>query len=144
MRNLAIDVELVERADEKCLVEHRRQQGVRHPMPGHIDDRNPRRRLAPLQVLDDVGPALLARAGNPCLEVEALLEVDVDDVVAADRAGQRPRAAPDVDARQPGHLARQRKQMAGDVLKVLELAHQVREFIGFVGCVHEENGPWRV
>ena len=48
----------------------------------------------PLQVVGDVVPALLASARNARLQVEALLEVDVDDVVAADRSIERRASRP--------------------------------------------------
>ena len=54
-------------------------------MAGDVDQRDAGRALAAAQIVDDVGPALGLGAGDAGPQVEALLEVDVDDVVAADR-----------------------------------------------------------
>ena len=57
-----------------------------------------------------VGPALLARQRDAGVEVEALLEVDVDQVIAAHRAAERQRAAEDVE---PLRGAASRRASAG-------------------------------
>src|SRR5687767_2029784 len=104
-------------------------------MAGDVDERDPGRIAAAAQIVGDVVPPVRKRARDAGVEVESLLEVDVDDVITANGAGQRARAAPDVDAAEARHFAGQREQVAGDVLKVFELAHQMRE--GWVvGRVH--------
>ena len=62
-------------------------------------------------------------------EIEPLLEVDVDEVIAADRAVERQRAAEDVDALQARHLARLRHQVLRDVFEIVELARELPEQI---------------
>ena len=54
-------------------------------MAGDVDDGDAGLALAAFQVVGDVVPTFFAGAGDPGLQVEALLEVDVGDVIAADR-----------------------------------------------------------
>src|SRR5262245_10219667 len=138
---MAVHVELVQRAHQKGLMHHRGEQRIGHAMAGDVDERDAGRLPAAPKVLGSVGSPLTQGARDASFEVEPLLEVDVDDVIAARGAEQRPRAAPDVDARQPRHLTRRRDQIAGDVLKVFELSHQVGER-GVVGRVHENSVGW--
>ena len=59
---------------------------------------------------------------DPGLEIEPLFEVHEDQVVAADRAVQRERAAVDVDAVDARHRPRLRDQVLDDLLEILQLA----------------------
>jgi len=70
-------------------VQHRGQQRVGDPVAGDVDDRDASRALAALQVLDHVDAPPGRGLGDAGVEVEPLLEVDVDDVVAAADAVER-------------------------------------------------------
>src|SRR4029453_3136607 len=85
-------------------------------------------------------PAVGACPLDARVEIEALFEVDVGDVVAADVAAQRTGAAPDVDAAQARNLAGQRHQEFGDVLEVIELAREALQLQGCLGFCHECTG----
>ena len=60
---------------------------------GDVDDRDTRLVLTALQVLGNLVPPFFPCPGNPRLEIEAMLEVDVGDVVATDRAVELQSAA---------------------------------------------------
>ncbi len=70
-------------------MQHRGQQRVGHPVTGHVHHGDAGLPAAPFEFADDVGPAVLLRARDPGIQIVALLEVDVHDVVAARRAGER-------------------------------------------------------
>ena len=71
--------------------------------------------------------------GDPGLEVESLLEVDVDQVIAAHHAVQGEGAAVQIDALQARHFAGRRLNRAGDTLEVLDLRGQLFEQVGVSG-----------
>ncbi len=96
-------------------------------------------RRQPPQVVDHLQAAFRDRPREARIEIEALLEVHVDDVVAADRSAERPRATPDVDAFEARHFARLRQQVSGDVLEVFQLAGELLELFWHVGRDHEES-----
>ena len=125
LRDHAEHVQLVERADQKSLMQHGRQQRIGDPVPRHVDHRNPGHPLAAIEIGHDIGPAVIAGLLHPRLEIEPLLEVHVDDVVPAHRAAQRKDAAPDIDPGKPRQIPRLRHQISGDVLEVVELAGEL-------------------
>ena len=106
-------------------MQHCREEGVGHLVTGDVDHRDTRLVLTALQVAPQprAGPSSPC-PGDPRLEIEAMLEVDVDDVVATDRAVERQRAAPHVDAVQARHVAGQRHQVLGDALEIIEFASE--------------------
>ena len=107
-------------------------------MTGDVDDRDAGLVLTALQVLGDLVPPFFSSPGNSRLQIEAVLEVDVGDVVAADRAVELQRAAPHVDAVQARDVARQRHQVFGDALKVIELASKALQLFVCVCRGHEK------
>ena len=70
-------------------MEHRCQESIGHAVAGHVDDSDPGRALAPFQVVDNCRLVPFDGAGDPGVKVETLLEIDVEDVVAADRPIER-------------------------------------------------------
>ena len=58
-----------------------------------------------------------------------MLEIDVNDVIAADRPGQRNVDAENINAGQPGNLARLWFQAQSDPLEVLDLFSQAEQFV---------------
>ena len=135
--DLAVAVQLVDRAEQKRLVEHRRQQCVRHAMTRDVDQRDTTFVLAALQVFNNIETAFGTRPIDTRCQIEALLEVDVRDVVAANRAAHLERSAPDVKALERRHLTGQRHQLLCDVLKVLQLTREPLQFFGGFRIVHE-------
>jgi hypothetical protein len=113
-------------------VQHRGQQRIGHAVARHVDDGNSGGALAPPEVSHDVSAAIGGGLGNPRLQIEALLEVDVDDVIAADHAVKRQRLPVHIDPVQAWQLARLRQQVARNVLKVGELVGELPEHIGVV------------
>ncbi len=72
------------------------------------------------------------------VEIEPLLEVDVDDVIAAHRTVERASPAVHVDPLEPGQFTRLRKEVSGDVLEVLQFVCQLSEqLVGIRGGQHD-------
>ncbi len=88
-RDLSIAIQFVDRPQQKRLVQHCGQQRVGHLVTGHVHDRDPRFVLATLEVVGDVETPFLTGAFDPRVQIETLLEVDVGDVIAADRPIER-------------------------------------------------------
>jgi hypothetical protein len=94
-------------------------------MPRHVQDGDAGPALAPPETIDDVRLLFGFRPSYPGVQVIALFKIDVDlDVVAAYHPAERTCATPHVNAAQPGHITRLRKQLIGDVLEVLQLLGQ--------------------
>jgi hypothetical protein len=68
-----------------------------------------------------------------CVEIESLLEVHVDQVIAADEAVEGQRAAEDVDAGEARRLSGLGHQVARDVFEIRELAPELLHQIGAAG-----------
>ena len=100
---------------------HRRKQRIGHLMPGDVEHRDARSLTASRQAVGDGGLSLGGRLGDAGVQVVSLLEVDVDEVVAAGGATEGPRAAPDVNPLQSRHLSRLGDQLLRDLLKIFEL-----------------------
>jgi len=64
------------------------------------------------------------------VEIESLLEVHVDQVIAADAPVERHRLAVDVDALQLRKLASGRQEVLRDILEIAELVEQIPEALG--------------
>jgi len=111
-------------------VEHRGEQGVGHPVPRDVDERNAAGAPASLEILNDIQATGCARAIDAGRQVESLFEIDVRDVVAAHRTRERERATPHVESPNRRHLARQGHELLRDLLKVLELARQASKLVG--------------
>ena len=129
-RDRAELVEFVDRAQQKRLVQHRRHEGVGDLVARHVDHGHSRHALTAPEVGLDLGPALIVRGADARLEVESLLEVDVDQVISADKAIERQRAAEDVDAAKARRLAGLGHQVARDVFEIRELAPELLHEIG--------------
>ena len=96
------------------------------------DPGDPRQPRAPFQIFDDVMLSLVSGVSHALVQVEPLLEIQIDHMVAADEAVERARSAPDIDALKTGHLTRLRRQPKSDVLEILELRDQVADEIAAV------------
>jgi hypothetical protein len=70
--------------------------------------------------------------GDTRRKIEPLLEVDINEMVAADRAIQRQCSAEDIDAAQSREIARLRKQVLRDLLEVVQLSRELPEQISAV------------
>ena len=77
---------------------HGREQRVGHLMPRHIEHGDTGTALTSSQPVRHRRLPLGFRSHDPGVQVVALFEVDVDDVIAAHGAGERTRATPHVDA----------------------------------------------
>jgi hypothetical protein len=84
--DIPVDVELVQNTREKCLVEHRRQQGVGHAVPAHVRDQHSDPIAVGTQAVGHGNITPLARALDSGLEIVATLEIDEDEVVSPKRA----------------------------------------------------------
>src|SRR5437899_5340572 len=82
-------------------------------MAGDVDDRDSGFPLAALQVLDDVEPAFMDVVLDSRLEVEALLEIEKDQEVAAHRAVEGERASINVHSANQGKIPGLRNQITG-------------------------------
>ena len=132
-RHASEHVQFIDQAQEKGLVEHRRDERVRHPMPRDIQDGDAAHRLATLQILDDVEPPVLDAALDSGVQIEPLLEVHIDHVVAADHAIQGERAPVNVNATQLGDIPWLRDQAFCDCFEILQLARQLPYQVAPVG-----------
>ena len=110
-------------------MEHRGDERVGDAMARDVEYRDASRSLAAQQVLHDVRPALLLRLPDPALEVETLLEVDVDQVIAPDDAVQRERAAVNVQSMEAREIAGFGNQVLRDLLEVLQLVAKLCDHI---------------
>jgi len=61
------------------------EERVRHPMAGDVDHRDAGLALTGPEIPDDVRPARVERVLNPRVEIQELLEIEIDDQIAADR-----------------------------------------------------------
>ena len=80
-----------------------------------------------LQLGGDLVLVFLLRLLDARVEIVPLLEIDVDDVIPADRAGQRNDGAGNVDARQLRDFARLGLQPQGDLFEVFQFIRQLAE-----------------
>ena len=106
-------------------MKHRRKHRVRRPMAGDVDDRDSGFPLAALQVLDDVEPAFMDVVLDSRLEVEALLEIEKDQEVAAHRAVEGERASINVHSANQGKIPGLRNQITGNLLEIFQLAREL-------------------
>src|SRR5438445_8794317 len=83
--DMAEHIQLVKRADEKRLMQHRCDHRVGHMMPRYIEKDDPSHSPAPLQVFHNVVPPLRVSALNPGLQIVSFLKINIDDMVAASR-----------------------------------------------------------
>jgi hypothetical protein len=93
------------RADEKRLVKHRRKQRIGDAVSRDVDQHDARALLTAFQMRSDLGAVLRQRLVDARRQIEPLLEVDINKVVAADVAVSRDGAPVDVDAVQPRQLS---------------------------------------
>ena len=89
------------------------EERVRHPMAGDVDHRDAGLALTGPEIPDDVRPARVERVLNPRVEIEELLEIEIDDQIAADRPAEGERPAEDVDAVDVRDVSRRRDERSG-------------------------------
>ncbi|MYF04988.1 MAG: hypothetical protein F4230_08450 [Holophagales bacterium] len=119
--DLAEEVELVVRPEQEGLVEHGGDQGVGHLVPGDVGHQDAGPLLALAQAGDDLRAARLLRLAQPAVQVVALLEVEVDQVVSADRPQQRHRDPVHLHAAQVREVAGGRLRRQTDLLEIGQL-----------------------
>ena len=79
-------------------MEHRRDERVGDAVARDVENRDPGGALAAQQVLHDLAAAPLVGLPDAPFEIEPLLEIDVNQMIAPDDAVQGERAAVDVEA----------------------------------------------
>src|SRR5438128_1689030 len=94
-------------------------------MAGDVDDRDSGFPLAALQVFDDVEPAFMDVVLDSRLEVEALLEIEKDQEVAAHRAVEGECVSINVHSANRGNVSGLRNQISGNRLEIFQLAREV-------------------
>src|SRR5437016_14416122 len=94
-------------------------------MARDVDDRNSGFPLAALQVFDDIEPAVMDVVLDSRLEVEALLEIEKDQEVAAHRAVEGERASINVHSVNQGNVSGLRNQISGNLLEIFQLAREL-------------------
>src|SRR5204863_1715283 len=82
----------------------------------------------------------VGRVPDPGVEVEPLLEVDINNMIAAHDARERHGASPDIDPAQVGDFSRLREQIFGNSLKVVQLARELPQQAVHIGSVHRRLG----
>jgi len=85
-RDLAGHLELVVRAQQERLVQHRRHERVRDPVSRDVRQQDSCAMPVALELRDHLRPARRGRSRDERVQVVPSLEVDVDDVVAAQRS----------------------------------------------------------
>ena len=120
-RDLAEQVELVVRPEQERLMEHGRHQGVRRLVARHVRHQDAGPLLGLAQTRHDPRVAGRLRLADAAVQVVPLLEVEVDQVVPADRLPQRHGDAVDVHTTQVRKIAGRRLRRQGDLLQVGQL-----------------------
>src|SRR5713226_2686345 len=82
-RYLPEHVQFVDRPEEKGLMQHCGEERIGHTVSGDIEHGDPGHLLATVQVLNDLEPSFVGAVPDSCLQVKSLLEVHVDQVIAA-------------------------------------------------------------
>jgi hypothetical protein len=100
-------------------------------MAGHIEHGDAGRPLAAEEILDDFGALLFDSLLDAPVEIEALLEIDVDQVIAPDDAVQRKGAAMDVEAMETRKISGFWNQVLGNLLEILQLVTELFDEFDF-------------
>jgi hypothetical protein len=125
----SVHFQFVDRAQEKRLVQHGRQDPVGDPVPGHVGEQDAGRLLRRLELGGDLSQVLFARLFDARIHVVPLIEIKVNQVVAPDRPGERNQHAVDIDPRKFGDLARLRLELQANLLEVFQLLRQVTQLL---------------
>jgi hypothetical protein len=108
-------------------VQHRSRQRIGHSMPGHVDEGDTRCLLAAGEILHHIESTRGDRLHDARPEIVSLLEINLDDVIAADGSVEHERAAVDIDTVELWDVLRLRPEVLRDFLEVAQLALQTLE-----------------
>ena len=122
--DLAEPIELVVDTEQECLMQHCGDKGVGDAVSGDVREQNTRTVTASPEGYRQVKLALSLGLLDSTGQVVAPIEVDVDDVVPADRFLERNRDPADIHPGQSGDFARTGFEGCGDLLEVPELVEQ--------------------
>ena len=106
-------------------MKHRGEHRVGSLMAGHVDERDPRRPAAAIKVRRDVRPPGLLSHLDTGFQVVALLEIHVDEVVAAYDAVQWKRLTVDLHPNERRNAPRPGHDSPGDFFKIFELSRKL-------------------
>src|SRR5687768_16267795 len=94
-------------------------------MAGHVDERNPRRPPAAIELCRDVRPPGILSHLDTSFHVVALVEIHVDEVVAPYDAVQWKRFTVDLQPMEGRNAPRPGYDSTSDFFKILELSREL-------------------
>ena len=106
-------------------MQHRGEQRIGDAVAGHIDQDNARHPLTAAQMFGNIAAASCDRRLDARRQIEPLLEIDVNEVIAADRPVQRQRPSEDIDPREAREIAWLGQQVLRDLLEVIQLSGEL-------------------
>jgi hypothetical protein len=83
-------------------VEHRGQERIGHAVSRHVEECDAGHPLTTFEILGNLQLPFVDGALDASPEIEPLLEIDIDNVIAAHHTVKRERPAVHVDPRHPG------------------------------------------
>src|SRR5690349_8154924 len=81
-------LQFIQGSQQECLVQHRGQYGIGSLMSRNVNNPDARHLLTSFKVGYNVHPAGFGGLADAGIQVEAFLEVDVNDVVATNNSAQ--------------------------------------------------------
>src|ERR1017187_10915489 len=106
-------------------MKHRGEHRVGGPMAGDVNERDPRRPAAAIKVRRDVRPPGILCHFDTGFHVVALVEIHVDEVVAAYDAVQWKRLAVDLQPNERRNAPRPGYDSPDDFFKILKLSREL-------------------
>src|SRR5581483_12392053 len=110
-------------------MQHRGKHGICCLMSGYVQDGDSCLLFALLELCNDIEPRRSGSLSDSCVQVVSFLEIDVDDVIAADNPIQWNGVAVHVNSSNRGNFTRQWNDMPENLLEVFQLLRQCLNLI---------------